>query len=211
MKRNKFIVTFLLCVVIILTFSCNNHYSVYYSNLIKSYPSDFVNHFPKKIIKGRIHVTGNGEYDVTRLFLLLKDATKNYSTFKDSINKKVIAKYSAQDTCLFVVNRFTTEQNFTLENKANDKDIANYLKKKCLKNKIPIPNFWGFYDENITTIPKLPKNFNIYVLDAKKGLFWDKKHISNGEYMPDFWKHGYSKGVAMNDKTHEIIYWFVLW
>ena len=29
--------------------------------------------------------------------------------------------------------------------------------------------------------------------------------------MPLAWKHGYSKGIAINKKEYKIIYWFVIW
>ncbi len=192
--------------------SCETRsYSPEYSNTLRNYPNDFIKHFPYKISNGILHETTNPQLDVIRLFLIINDSTQKFKILKDSLDKISIAKYSAQDSCLLIVNKFTTEQNFSIEKKANEKVIQQYLKKRCLRNKMPIPNFWGLYEENLHTLPQLPKDFDIYILEAKKGLFWDEKHRSSGEYMPDYWKHGYSRGIAMNDKTHEIIYWFVLW
>jgi hypothetical protein len=210
MKINRF--TLINVFVIIIFFSsCEvNHYSMVYRQVIKSYKLEFINHFPSDIIKGKIDETKNGKYDVTRLFLLVQDTTENFNKLRDSITKISKAKYLATDTCLFIINKFTTEQNFTTEQKVNVKEINNYFKSNCVKNNLPIANFWGLFD-NTTSLCKLPDSYNIYVLEAKSGLYWDEKHRSNGKYMPENWKHGYSKGVAMNDKTHEIIYWFVLW
>ncbi len=197
---------------IIFVYSCTpNRHSSYYRNLISKYPKRFIGHFPKYITNGIIDKTDNGEYDVTRLFLLQKLEEDSINKLKDSIEKISLAIYDSNDTCLFIINKFTNEKNYTWPKKAPDNEIYNYLQKECLKNKIPIPNFWGLYEEDFKTPLHLPYEYKIYVLESRKGLYWDKKHRSNGEYMPDDWKHGYSKGVAMNDKTHEIIYWFVLW
>jgi len=208
-KKNQI---YLILSIIVFVFSCEmNRYSPFYSNLLRSYPREFVNHFPYKIYDGIVNYSTGTEFDVTGLFLLQKDSSKSFYVLQDSLKKIAIANYSAQDTCLFVVNKFTNEQNLTKEKKVESEEISKYFQKECLKEKLPIANFWGIYHENINTSPQLPKDFNIYVLDAKKGLYWDKKHISKGKYMPDFWKHGFSKGIALNENTHEIIYWFVLW
>ena len=201
----------IILVITFITISCDNKKeSTYYNNLRQKYNPIFVSHFPKTIEKGHIDITENGEYDVTRLFLTIKNSITNFKSITDSIKNNSVANYSAKDTCLFVVNKFTTEQNYTQKRKANLKDISSYLDSKCLLNKVPIANFWGLY-ENSETLCNLPENFNIFVLETKKGKFWDAKHISNGKYMPNYWKHGYSKGVAIDESTDEIIYWFVLW
>ena len=115
-------------------------------------------------------------------------------------------KYSPKDSCLLVVNMYSNEKNYFNSFKTKDE---TYLKKKCLNNKLPIPNFWAM-DLKGNGITKLPDDFDIYVFEANHKIL-DKKYISKNVYMPDYWEHGYSKGVAINDKTHEIIYWFVLW
>ena len=85
-------------------------------------------------------------------------------------------------------------------------EISNTLIRK---NKLPIPNFWPmkFDSESIT---RLPEKFKIYIFEAKQKIL-NRDLMTHKDYMPDKWKHGYSKGVAINDETYEIIYWFVLW
>ncbi len=195
---------------IFLFVSCvSNNESTYYKNLLKRYPRVFIDHFPKSIRKGRIHVTETGEYDVSRFFLIV-DSIYNIQSLANSLKTTTKVIYHSNDTCLFIVNKFTTEKNLTIDKKADKNDVKFYFNSKCLINKFPVPNFWGLY-ENPKTACNLPEDFIIYVLDSKKGKFWDKNHRSNGIYMPEYWKHGYSKGVAINEKTQEIIYWFVLW
>ena len=205
------IIKHIIIILLLVVFSCLPRRYNEYRTIIDKYPDVFVNHFPKYIIEGVLDQTENGELDITRLFLLQKLEEDSFNKLKDSIEKISLAVYDGNDTCLFIVNKFTNEQNYTWSKKASDNEINNYLQKQCLKNKMPIPNFWGLYEEDFKTPLHLPSEYKVYVFESKKGLYWDKKHRSNGEYMPDYWKHGYSKGVAMNDKTHEIIYWFVLW
>jgi len=212
MKSRKNIIilvieSFLLLGVIM---SCK-FYNVEYNNIIKNYPDEFVAHFPKLIKDGTVIWTDNPNYEGTVLFLLQKDTTENYYNLKNKIKKFAKAIYHADDSCLLVINKFTTIQNLPYKPKAKKKEIIEYVNKDCLKNKLPVPNFFEIYENEEATLSRLPKEFDIYVLEAKKGLFWDEKHRSSGEYMPDYWKHGYSRGIAMNDKTHELIYWFVLW
>ncbi len=194
------------------TLSCKNKFSIYYKQLISSYPANLVDHFPKNITKGKVDITENGEYDVTRLFLLIEDTNRDIEKFEDSIKTQSIASYSANDTCLFVVNKFTTEENYSKLEKAEALEINNYLGSECIKDKLPIANFWGLYDNSTgRSFSQLPDDYIIYVLEAKEGLYWDQKHRSDGKYMPGNWKHGYSKGIAISKLEHKVIFWFVLW
>ena len=77
-------------------------------------------------------------------------------------------------------------------------------------DKLPIPNFWSL-DLDKDTRCKLPLGFELFVLESQSGVFWDKKFLTEDHYMPETWKHGYTKGIAMNSKTFEVIYWFAIW
>jgi len=174
---------------------------------ISNFDKNIVNHFPLEV-KGmyRTAIFTDTQNDITSL-LLLNQYTKNtYYNIKDSLINISKIKYSSKDSCLLVVNMYTNEKNYFNSFKTKNK---TYLKMECLNKKLPIPNFWAmdFKSDNIT---KLPDNFDIYVFEAKHEIL-DKKYISKNVYMPGYWEHGYSKGWAMNDNTHEIIYWFVLW
>lgn len=210
---NKFKILFSIHILLFLLFSCKSSgNSEYYKQLISSYSPEFVGHFPGEIRKGRVDLIENGEYDVTRLLLLIEEPESQVISIEDSLIKKALAQYSSSDTCLFVVNKFTTEKNYSQQNKATLKDIDKYLNSECIHDKLPIANFWGlFKTSDVLSLSQLPDGFKIYVLDAKKGLYWDQSHRSSGKYMPDFWKHGFSKGIAINPERHQLVYWFVLW
>jgi hypothetical protein len=178
-----------------------------FSKQISNFDTIIINHFPSKL-KGmyRTAIFNDTQNDITLIMLLNQYDESDYNKYKDSLTRIAKVKYNPKDSCLLVVNMFTNEKNYFNSFKTKNK---KYLKKECLNNKMPIPNFWAM-NFNAQNVTKLPEDFKIYVFGASHKIL-DKKYISKNVYMPKNWKHGYSKGVAMNDKTHEIIYWFVLW
>ena len=200
---------FISTLIISLLLSCNNKATDYdFQKQIAKFDKTIKKHFPNKLVGLYTSSVFNDTYhDVTSIILLNQfDNEKLFNKIKDSLINLSIAKYTPRDSCLLVVNMFTKENNYFNSFKTND---TSYLKKNCLKNKLPIPNFWSldFRSKNIT---HLPQDYNIFVFEASHNII-DKKYISENVYMPSYWKHGYSKGVAINNKEKKIIYWFVLW
>jgi len=195
-----------LLILLIIMGSCIS-YSDEYSKKISVFDDKIKNHFPGKPSKYyTLSIYGDVEHDVTTILLLNKYDQKEYNILRDSLKKLSKISYKPSDSCLLVVNMYTDETNWFKTFKTKN---TAYLNKECLKDKLPIPNFWSL-NFKTNNIAKLPNDYNIYVFDASHDTI-NKKYLSYNVYMPDYWKHGYSKGVAMNDKTHEIIYWFVLW
>lgn len=56
----------------------------------------------------------------------------------------------------------------------------------------------SFRDAANTTFAPLPEDFQVFILDAK-------------DQSPPTWNHGYSYGIAINDKLSEVIYWVEDW
>ena len=96
------------------------------------------------------------------------------------------------------------------------KDLETKKKKKLsrhnntIHNGIPIPMF-EINEFQGSTFSGLPKDFKIYVLGAKPGKYMDDKYLQDCVCLPEKWKHGYSKGVALSDKRKVIIYWVTVW
>ena len=174
---------------------------------ISDYPKSIIDHFPKEV-KGmyRTAVIADIEHDVTSIMLLNQYEDSQYFRIKDSLIQLSHVKYSPEDTCLLVLNMYSNETNFFNSFKTYDE---TFMGKECLKNKLPVPNFWPL-DMESNTVANLPGDFDIHVFEAKDEII-DNKYLSKNVYMPEYWAHGYSKGVATNDKAHEIIYWFILW
>ena len=97
------------------------------------------------------------------------------------------------------------------------------IEKKCYDDKFPIPNFyefsynaenetiWQFDESVIKTECKLPVDYEIFVLEAKKGKFVNDSLLSEETMMPKSWEHGLSKGVAIDKANSIIIYWLNIW
>ena len=77
---------------------------------------------------------------------------------------------------------------------------------------IPLPMLFDEeYFLDSTTITRISKSFGIYLIDAKPGLFIDKKHLIDHPYVPENWKHGYSRGYAIDESQKIIVYWVTVW
>ena len=134
---------------------------------------------------------------------------ENQGTNKEisKIKNMSIDFYSSKDTCLNIVYLYSDTEIF--KHKKRLKHLK--LNFDCIKNKYPIPNFVFetiYYNEY--TKCHLMEDFNIYVLEAKKGLFVKEQEICEN-IMPNEWKHGYSKGAAISEEKKVIIYWVVVW
>lgn len=182
-----------------------------YLNDIKFFGYKFVDHFPKKVTAETIAFTENLSPEMGNLELMMINRTDSNDLLKLATNlkNKSIATFNAYDSCLFIVNRFARIDNFY------DLKITDYESKiinnTCYSRLSPIPNFWHNNYTTDSTQCKLPTDFKIYVLDAKSGKYFDDKYLTDGRFMPEIWKNGYSKGIALSEKRNVIIYWLLIW
>jgi len=197
----------------VLITSCNNNskrYNGVYNQELKFFKKEFVKHMPRGTNESFSYsLTKSGEYGVTGIILKDKNDNKTYSKIHDSIIKVAIASYLPSDSCLLVINMFTTEKNLSSKKKANSEELK-LLENDCLFDKLPVPSFLELEMEAKTRC-KLPDSYELFVLEAKKGKYWDEKYLTDGQYMPSEWKHGYSKGIAFDKVNFDIIYWFKIW
>ena len=79
---------------------------------------------------------------------------------------------------------------------------------------VPIPNLPKIFN-NSELLIKQEKidimNFDIFVLDAKPGIFVEKELLSETKNLPEDWKNGYNKGIAINSSESQILFWFEIW
>jgi len=174
---------------------------------ISDFENPLIDHFPSQTIGlYTAAISKDNKNDVISAMLLNQYEHIQYNRVKDSLIRFAKAKYETLDSCLLIVNMYTNENNFY---KSHKTDNLSYLQKDCLKEKLPIPNFW-MLGINQTNIINLPDDFEIYVFKASHDTI-NEKYLSKNALMPSYWKHGYSKGIATNDSTKEVIYWFVIW
>ena len=178
----------------------------------RNFEDRFIDHFPSSIedLPATVIADTSSTGDHRRFMLIQYPKTIIIDSLITLFSDSSIAIYKANGDCNLIVNRFTTKENWHLHNKNKYVD-KSMISRDCYLDKYPIPNFWDSDINKNDTDCKLPKDFNIYVLESKSGKFKEDKYLTSGRYMPDDWKNGYSKGVAISKKRNTIIYWFIIW
>ncbi len=87
-------------------------------------------------------------------------------------------------------------------------DSLDYSKKS---NGIPIPSFVVCEKNYGPNSIRLTENFKIYVLESGAGRFMEKRYLTDNNKVSENWKNGFSRGLAINEKEKEIIYWLCVW
>ncbi len=125
--------------------------------------------------------------------------------------KSAVAHYKMEDTLIFIINRFETLQT-DYNGKFPKIDDSLYVDSTLYAGLYPVPNFIG-YEKPVKTKNGiwLPKEFDLYVLEAKSGDYCTEFELKENFQMPKGWKNGFSRGVAIDEKERTIIYWGVLW
>jgi len=182
-----------------------------YDNVKSFFGKEMTNHFPEKINNDNKSFTESLSPELGTLELVFIDTIESISigNIINKLEKKSIAIYNANDTCLLIVNRFATEGNYY--DVSPSKTELELVDKNCYSKLFPIPNFWHNDLTTEETYCKLPPDFRLYVIDAKSGKYFDEKYLTDGRYMPQEWKNGYSKGVAVSKKRNIAIYWLNIW
>jgi hypothetical protein len=185
----------------------------YQENVLVHFDSKYLDHFPKKIeylpIKYLVDTTNY--YDHPRLILSCHYPLQVIDTLISFYSKESMAVYSAGQSNLLITNRFTSPKNWSKGHKGSSREIAKYTNDRDYVGLYPIPNFWDLGFEGEFSDCRLPLDFELYVVEAKSGLFFSESYHTDGKYMPLSWKNGYSKGVAISKERKSVIYWFIIW
>ncbi len=215
MKFGQVIIIYALSLMTL--FSCNNSTKVKsvkedsdeYSNILRFFGDSLVNHFPKEEptkINMAQHVDTFCYHNTLSFQLTLYDAKKIIDSTLNHYSKQPIIQYKSNDICLIVVNDYITKYNCGDYFRAEKSTYFN----GCSNSKLPIPNFWSSELASCETRSRLPKDFILYVIDSKIGLF-SKKINAEQSSLPIHIKHGYSKGLAINKEKNIINYWVIVW
>lgn len=162
-----------------------------YKRFKSKFESKFIDHFPEKITAIENYVICNTNVKENEVGLILAETNVSETTI-DSISKIIksnfIVTYSNKDSCLLKIN------NVKYNNSCNKQDM-------------PVPDL-----ENMAGMKSfLGNTFEIYVIEAKSGVFSENFKLKPSLKMPEKWVNGYSKGYALDKKKNTIIYWFVMW
>lgn len=178
----------------------------------KEFDSTLVNHFPDKInyVEHTKILNTNREKNDVGLFLIEYQVPKEaIKELEKKFSKKIKYTCTNKDECLLVVNRFETKRTKDSLEIVTVEDSSK-VNNPCYKNLLPVPNFIDFSVLRNTDFWK-DENFIIYVLDAKSGNHFKKFNLESNPQMPDDWKNGYSKGIAIDKQKGTVIYWSIIW
>lgn len=206
------IIFLVICNIAVLV-GCNNQ-SRYDINLEK-FPEKFVTHFPKTINYPYTSLITTDTTSRCIYYIRYEIETDIESKLKIILKDKEDIKYKANNSNLITIK---TSSDLYWESlpKIYYKDIS-------VDGKIyyPIPYFSKLDDSGLgmefdknqvfseKTTSGLSSNFTIYILESHPGNFW--KGLYPLDYMPEGWKNGFSRGIAVSQKDNIIIYWFVAW
>ena len=182
-----------------------------YLNELSQYPRFLVSHFPSKIetlpiINRIINDTTNN----CILYMLFEKVDDNVYYIKDSLNKKEVKSYTADD-----LNLVTIKTEGLLKWHPEKKVFYESLIRRN-RFYYPIPYFESIKQHSLvkdvfscSTISGLADDMIIYIVDSKPGKYWTG--LKPNKYMPFDWKNGYSKGICLSPKKGIVIYWFIVW
>jgi hypothetical protein len=187
--------------------SCSNVKSNYYyqsdfERIKKEFPVELLSHFAKNV---------NGFYKFKSSFpitcarkgrcgvFLITDHVGNSI---DSLKRASIGFVGIDNECNLFVNRC-------------DSLYLRKLLKDCDSLSYPVPDILNiilndpYVDNEIKN--KLNNKITLYIIDSKSGISINKDYLSKDNCMPNEWRNGYSRGVAIDDTGSITIYWLEIW
>lgn len=219
--RNLIILPFL---VMVLTAGCQNvdirkKIQERNKHSLQFFGENLVSHFPEEIIDSCWYSTTVPKIDTLEMFgfgvdkLFMIYSLSRYKTIASQLKDLPNTTYETTDSSLLLVFDYCN----VIEIEGITYRDLEPLERQLLArhnvtkaSSLPVPIFKiDKYKGN--TISGLQEDFKLYVLDAKPGKYIDEKYLQECECLPEKWKHGYSKGVALSDERQVVIYWLIVW
>jgi len=163
------------------------------------------------------------DYGNALSFFLADTIPDSDFNLKNEFNAKAIATYEVNDSCLLIINRFSSIDNYREIVLSDEQKLMVNL--ECFGGKYPVPKFDfvselifpenyrlsinDLYDNENQLL--LTKDFKILVFDAKPGKYRKESLLTPYEFMPAYWVHGFSYGVAFDEFKRVVIYWTCIW
>ena len=173
-----------------------------------------VKHFPKDFSGETFNFSSSKNFTKHDVGFYLYEYDVSFSglqALQKRVERNAVAHYQTDDSLIFVINRFETLKTDYERSIPKIKDL-HYLDSALFAGLYPVPNFLD-YEKPIRTRNGiwLPKDFDLYVLEAKSGVFCKEFELTENFQMPQGWKNGFSRGVAIHKKDRTVIYWGVMW
>lgn len=174
-----------------------------YSKAKDMFPVKFISQFPDSIGSELYTLSTSYSPELGQVYFFLYDYDNSIEEI-DSISKELsnnsIAKYSASDPQLLVINENDTSKVFSKS--FSNESITDFY--------YPVPFFYNLKNVNEHKLTQLDDSYIIYVLESDTTDNFNFK-ISQNESVKHKWKNGFSIGISLSEKKKTIIYWSFAW
>lgn len=180
-----------------------------YSAELNFFGDSLTDHFPKyepRNVRKSSHLDTGCYHNTLSYQIALFDVKTRIDSILNLYKDKFIGIYKATDSCLLVVNDYVTDENCGDPFRAGESTFIN----GCSEKFYPVLNFWSDEMQTNETRSKLPKDFVFYVIDSKAGVYSKKINLEQSS-MPEYIRHGFSRGYAISKEKNILIYWVVVW
>lgn len=151
------------------------------------------------------------EFDVAYLIKVYKyNKANQFKSEVKTLSQNSISTFGCQSNQYFIIE--------------SERELSKHYNNKTLRGKYIyhqdssniIFSFKSVFNrmqelQDTTTICGLKKDFKIHVMKQGKKYILPDKHKYNWPILPEKIKHGYSSGVAYNEKELIVIFWAVAW
>ncbi len=187
----------------------NSAYKNERSNLQVYFTDSLLHHIPEETLNPFRLISVFPErcpmYNRCGVIILLKHDESYIANLKRKYGLKDLLKINFLDSCNLIVNK-------------HDSIVAcrEYLNSisNCKKLLLPIPDLDRIVNNSKTIVKPESINlgeYDIFVLEASPGHYINDKFLSNGQCMPNEWRNGFSRGLAINEQNSKVIYWLEIW
>jgi len=202
-KITRYLINFGQILVIGLLTSClpnnSNHFKESMGIVSKQFEDSLFNHFPVKI---------DGSF---RLKFISPEQCKEKGQcgvflITNTSNEEINLQRAELINRGYLVGEFSDSLNF-VENGTSNNELKSL-------EAIPIPSFSEILNNSELTVQQKKidiAKLEVFLIDAKPGIFIKQEFLSNNPNLSSQWKNGYNKGIAINSEESEIIYWFQIW
>tara|TARA_Y100001949_G_C15943886_1_gene311474 strand:- start:549 stop:1187 length:639 start_codon:yes stop_codon:yes gene_type:complete len=203
---------FVLCSIAF--FSCEQKYkNLEFPEEIDYFKPELYSHFPKRIptLYSQLVVSQDLSGAHPHIWLLYYDVSERLDSIQHNLLRNT-SRFHSNDSCLLVIDQHLNPTNkVKFDKMARVPRKYKYRLPNCNKLSPPIPKFYSenWYQNDNSKIGL--DGWNLYVIESDSGIFMNEDKLPNGLYTPPNWKHGYSKGIAVNEKDNAIIYWADIW
>ncbi len=191
--------------ILLMSWGCDiknpGYYNSDWARISKDFNDSLLTHFPQNV-KGSYYFTTTFPVkckESNRCGVILAIPTDSES-YKSHIPTSVTStiEYKNSDPCIIIING---QKTVDIEQRYEDSlRIVPNIKRLITECK----TCSEIRNEQLS-------EFSYYLVDNQPGIFIEEKYLSEREDLPQIWKNGFSKGIAINQSKTLVIYWLEIW